>query len=150
MYIFFILQQEVRFIIWWCFNQYLWLVLFLANLDENPIYCVRKRSPFSIQQMEKIVLLSLMFSKNLWCQDFYLNFFKNNHSVFIFKTWNIVNKLDIYVVKYLHIFPHLDIFSKFLEGLTWKFIRHYCLIFIFSQTKCFSLIPTLNFEFLGC
>ena len=59
------------------FNQY-------QYLDKNPFYRVGKISPFSAQQMEKIDLLSLMLGKNLRYEDFYLNFFGNNHLVFIF------------------------------------------------------------------
>ena len=102
-----ILQQETRFIIWWCFNQYFWLVLFLANLGKDPIYRVGKMSPFSVQQMEKINLLSLMLGKNLWCEDFYLNFSGNNHLVFVFsarKFWRLT---------FLSwIFPNMFTYSK--------------------------------------
>ena len=53
-------------------------------VDKDPIYPVGNISPFSVQQTEKIDLLSLILSKNLWWGDFYLNFSGNNHLVFVF------------------------------------------------------------------
>ena len=107
------ITAKIRFLIWWWFNQHCRLVLFLANLDENTIYRVEKMSPFSVQQMEKIVLLSLMPGKNLRCENFYLNFFGNHHLVFVFSAWKFL-KTHIPVLN----FPKYVTYSKIASFFT--------------------------------
>ena len=52
-------------------------------VDKYPIYPVGNICPISVQQTEKINLLSLILGKNLLWGDFYLNFSGNNHLVFV-------------------------------------------------------------------